>query len=95
MNNKIKLAITALVGGTSCNLDCEYCYRKGQGIKDRNTPAKFNYSVERMLKALSKERLGGNAIICICGGGETLLPAEIVPLIKKDYWKERTCRRLN
>lgn len=82
MNNKIKLAITALVGGTSCNLDCEYCYRKGQGIKDRNTPAKFNYSVEHMLKALSKERLGGNAIICICGGGETLLPAETVPLIK-------------
>lgn len=82
MDNKIKLAITGLIGGTSCNLDCDYCYRKGQGIKDRNTPAKFEYSVEHMLKALSKERLGGNAIICLCGGGETLLPKEVVPLVK-------------
>ncbi len=82
MTDKIKLAINFDIGGTACNLDCSYCYRKGQGIKDRNTPAKFEYSVEHMLKALSKERLGGNAIICMCGGGETLLPKETVPLIK-------------
>lgn len=81
-NNKIKYAIQLDISGTACNLDCNYCYRKGQGIKNRNTPAKFEYSVEHMLKALSKERLGGNAIIAICGGGETLLPKETVPLIK-------------
>ena len=81
-DNKIKMAIQFDITGTACNLDCNYCYRKGQGIKNRTTPATFNYSVEHMVKALSKERLGGNAIICVCGGGETLLPKETVPLIK-------------
>lgn len=81
-DNKIKYSIQLDIPGTACNLDCAYCYRKGQGIKDRNTPAKFKYSVEHMVKALSKKRLGGNAVFCICGGGETLLPKETVPLIK-------------
>lgn len=81
-SDKIVCAFNFDISGTACNLDCSYCYRKGQGVVDRSVPAKFNYPIEHMLKALSRERLGGRAIICICGGGETLLPKETVPLIK-------------
>ena len=35
-----------------------------------------------MRKALSKERLGGICLINFCGGGETLLPPEIVKYIR-------------
>ncbi|MDR1683988.1 MAG: radical SAM protein, partial [Elusimicrobiota bacterium] len=79
---KIKRSATLLIPGTACNLNCSYCYRKGQGVQDRSIPAKFNYPVEHMLKALSKKRLGGPTVFIICGGGETMLPKEAVPLVK-------------
>jgi hypothetical protein len=37
--------------------------------------------VELLGKALSKDRLGGICLIHLCGGGETLLPPEIIPII--------------
>ena len=78
----IQLLITAEVTGSLCNFDCSYCYRKGQSDYDKNIKPTFDYSVEHMLKAFSKERIGGIAYICVIGGGETLIPDEIVPFIK-------------
>jgi hypothetical protein len=43
---------------------------------------KFKFSPETVRKALSKQRMGGTCLISICGGGETLLPPEIVDYIK-------------
>lgn len=75
-------AITAMIGGTACNFNCAYCYRKYHGVTEKNTLPQFQYSVEHMVKALSPERLGGIADIVVIGGGETLLPAEVVPFAK-------------
>lgn len=78
---KIKLTVTAAVPGDVCNLKCSYCY-VSQMQEHKFTKAKFNYSVEHMLKALSKERLGGIASIVYCGIGETLIPREIIDMVK-------------
>lgn len=64
-----------------CNLECDYCYLKQNehiNAKDRKA---LRYPLETVLKACSKERLGGNAFIEIIGDGETLLPDDIENLI--------------
>lgn len=82
IKDRIKLVITAEVTGSACNFDCNYCYRKAQSNYEKNIKPTFNYSVEHMLKAFSRERIGGTAYVCVIGGGETLLPNEVVPFIK-------------
>lgn len=82
MKEKIQLYITACINGTACNFNCNYCYRKGQGVKQKNIAPTFNYSVDHMLSAFSQKRLGGRAFIDVIGGGETLIPKEVVPFIK-------------
>lgn len=82
MSEKVRYTITACISGTSCNFDCGYCYRKKQGVEEKNQPSYFRYSVDYMLKALLKQRLGGIADIIVIGGGETLLHPDVVPFIK-------------
>jgi hypothetical protein len=50
--------------------------------KSKIVPAKFDYPLETIAKAISKKRLGGVAFINYVGGGETLLPIESLKLIK-------------
>ena len=82
MSEKIKYTITACISGTACNFDCGYCYRKKQGVEEKTQPSFFRYSVDHMIEALSKKRLGGVADIVVIGGGETLLHPDIVPFIR-------------
>lgn len=79
--DKIRLTVTAAVPGDVCNLRCKYCY-VSQLNDHKFTKAEFNYSVDHMLKALNKERLGGIASIVYCGTGETLVPREIIDMVK-------------
>ena len=78
---KIKRFIECYLSVTQCNLECHYCY-----VIQRNhrkmQPLELNYSPEIIGKALSRERLGGTCFISICGGGETLIPKEIVDITK-------------
>lgn len=74
---KPKLMINASVPGNICNLRCSYCYVETNNYQ----PAKYEYSVEHMLKALSPERLGSTAYISFCSNGETLLHEETIDLI--------------
>jgi hypothetical protein len=64
-----------------CNLRCDYCYIIQQGNDCRLDFAKtqdcFQYSVEHMLRSLTKERLGGVCAFHLCGIGETFLWSEI------------------
>lgn len=67
---------------TGCNCRCDYCYIVQQGNERQldftKTKDIFKYSVEHMVKALDKERLGGVCAFHICGDGETFLWDEIV-----------------
>lgn len=79
---KIKKAITVYVPGNICNLRCSYCYITECLKNSHGTKAQFNYPVEHMIAAFAPERLGGIAYITVIGGGETLIPPEVVPFVK-------------
>lgn len=79
--DSIKRFIDCYIPVTGCTLRCDYCYITMHRLFDAKLP-KFNYSPEHVRKALSKERLGGTCLINLCGGGETLLPPEIISYIR-------------
>ncbi len=66
---------------TSCNFRCHYCYI-GQTNAFKNEIPKIEYSNEYIVRAFSKERLGGACILNLCASGETLLIPRIVDLIR-------------
>lgn len=84
----IKKTITAYVPGNACNLRCSYCYVTECFRKKHINYAYFNYPVEHMIKSFSPERIGGGhgkeelAHIVVIGGGETLIPSEVIPFVK-------------
>lgn len=78
---RIKRFIDCYVPVTTCNLRCKYCYITQNNRWGDSIP-KLDYSVEHIVKALSKDRLGGICHLNMCGGGETLLPKEMVPILK-------------
>lgn len=80
--DKMKKFIDIYIPVTTCNLRCEYCYITQNGLFANELP-KFKYSPEYIAKALSKERLGGPCHLNMCGGGETLLPIELIEIIRK------------
>ena len=79
--DKIKRFIDCYVPVTTCTLRCHYCYITHHRLFDNKLPT-FKYTPEQVRKALSKESLGGICLINFCGGGETLLPPEIVKYIR-------------
>lgn len=81
MSEKIKKFIDCHVPVNTCNLRCHYCYITQTQLFKEKLP-EWKYSPEYIAKCLTKERLGGTCCINLCGGGETLLPPEIVSIIK-------------
>lgn len=70
-----------LVGTTSCNLHCEYCYVwRRLGFHGENKLS--NHSVSELCEGLSVERTGGICFINMCARGETLLADGIVEFTK-------------
>lgn len=78
---KLKRFFDCKVPVTTCNLRCPYCYIT-QEKKFLATLPSFRYGAEQIGKALTVERLGGVCLFNICGGGETLLPPEIIGIVK-------------
>lgn len=77
---KIKRFIDGSINTPGCNLQCSYCYLgNNQGMRKRKS---FQYPMEAMQKALSRERLGGVAYIAITGDGETLLADQIFEFVE-------------
>lgn len=68
--------------GTICNLRCKYCYVPALEHENRLEPTEFKYPLEQIAKAISKERIGGTAIITYVGGGETFLTDDSIKLLK-------------
>jgi len=78
----MKRFINIYVPVTTCNMKCSYCYISQSGLWKQALP-KFKYDAKTVRNALSIKRLGGECHINICGGGETLLPEEIVDIVKE------------
>lgn len=77
----MKRFINCHVPVTACNLRCPYCYVTQNKWWDRPTP-KYKYSADTIKKALTVERLGGKCHFNLCGDGETLIPNEIIDIIR-------------
>ena len=78
----MKRFINCHVPVTTCNLRCPYCYVTQNKWWDSKLP-KFDYSPEHIGKALTQKRLGGVCHFNMCGSGETLLPPEMVEIIRE------------
>lgn len=78
--DKLKRFVDCYIDTETCNLKCHYCYIAQLG-KFKNKLAKFKYSPKEIRKALSVKRLGGECLINLCAGGETLLSKEVVDLV--------------
>lgn len=77
----MKKFIDVYVPTEICNFSCSYCYvSQEETISKQILP--IRHEPEEIRKALSKERLGGVCLLNFCGGGETLLGNDILPVIK-------------
>lgn len=81
MNEKVSKLILCFIPTNICNLKCEYCLVSQTNEWERND-IEFQYSVEHIVKALSKDRLGGICYINLTAQGETLIYKYIVPLTR-------------
>lgn len=78
--DRLKRFFDIYIPTEKCNFTCSYCYvgqegkASGEIVPIRHTPAEVR-------KALSKNRLGGVCFLNFCGGGETLLGDDILPII--------------
>jgi len=66
---------------TSCNFKCKYCYVTQMG-KNGTEKMEFKYDVDTFKRAFSRERLGGDCLINICGLGETLIPEKLIDYVR-------------
>ena len=78
---KINKLILCFIPTNLCNLRCDYCLVTQTKEWERND-IEFSYPVEHIIKALSKERLGGTCYINLTAQGETLLYKDIVSLTR-------------
>ena len=87
--DKIHKFFECLIPITACNLRCEYCYVH-QLSWDHGVIPGFDYPVEHMIAALSKDRLGGVCYFSICATGETTfckqLPSFIAGLLRSGHY---------
>lgn len=79
--DKMKRFIDIYVPVTTCNFRCHYCYITHNGLFANKLPH-FPISPVDFGKALSRNRLGGVCLLNFCGGGETLLPPEMVDYVR-------------
>ncbi len=78
---KMKRFVECFLPTTACNMECEYCYI----TQNRERTAKkvdLSQCVNKIGKALLQERLGGVCMVNICAMGETLIPKEIIPILR-------------
>lgn len=83
MSDKIVKYIELHVPTWPCNFRCPYCYI-GQHYADieRGRVQKFEYSPADLANAISKERVGGTALVNFCANGETLILPKNMEYIK-------------
>lgn len=77
----IKRFIDCYIPVTTCTLRCKYCYVTTHQLFGGKIPD-FQYSLEYVRKALSKERLGGVCLFNMCANGETLLLKGLIDYVR-------------
>lgn len=77
---KIKRLILAVIPNQKCNLKCDYCYISQ--LANWEDCGKMKYKPKYIAQCLSKDRLGGTALINLTGNGETMLQEGIVEIIR-------------
>lgn len=80
--DRLRRFIDCYIETETCNLRCHYCYIT-QKRKFNSNIIKFKHAPQEIRKALSKERLGGNCLLNLCAGGETLIASEIICVIEE------------
>jgi len=78
--DSIKMFVTCAVPVFTCNLNCEYCYLRNFKHCHKGT-LNFILPPEKLIKYLTKKRLGGTCYFNFCGDGETMLHPQIIKLI--------------
>ncbi len=78
---KMKRFIECFLPTTACNMECEYCYIT-QNAERKVKKVDLSLCADRIGKALSQERLGGVCMVNICAAGETLIPKEIISILR-------------
>ena len=80
-NDKIVKFLDCYIPVKTCNFRCHYCYITQNKWWGEKLP-EFPYSPEHIARALSKKRMGGTCLVNMCGGGETMLPPQIVDITR-------------
>lgn len=80
--DEMKRFIDCYIPVTTCNLRCHFCYITQHRRFSDKLPT-FAYDAKHIRKAMSVERLGGKCHLNFCGGGETLLPPEIIDITRE------------
>ena len=81
MKETMKMFIECTVPTRACNMNCDYCYvtqNKWWGSKMPD----MSLCLSNIEKAFNKDRLGGICMVNICAQGETMLPPQMVTIIK-------------
>lgn len=78
--NGIKRFISCVVPVYSCNFRCKYCYLDNHDAKIGGIHEMI-LSPEKLIKRLSKERLGGICYFNLCGVGETMMHPQLNGLV--------------
>lgn len=65
-----------------CNFRCHYCYLAQRPVSYQGIQPEMKYTPEQVARALTPERIGGNAFMNFCAEGETLLTRDIDRYIK-------------
>ncbi len=79
--DKMKRFIECYIPIESCNLKCPYCYITQKGKLD-NKHITMKHSLDEFRSAFRRKRWGGVCLINLCAGGETLLPKDILSVIR-------------
>lgn len=81
MKETMKLFIECTVPTRACNMKCDYCYVTQNKWWASKMPD-MSLCVDNVKEAFRKTRLGGACMVNICAQGETMLPPQMIEIIK-------------
>ena len=82
--DKMKRFIECYIPIESCNLKCPYCYisQKRKLGEMANKRITTEHQLDELKKAFSRKRWGGVCHVHLCASGETLIPEDVLSVIR-------------